>query len=63
MRLEQEGKSYTTPYYNKFHTEIMYMYKNSKVNMSEYFRAELSQFVSVMRRTIEKDTQNRFETF
>ena len=63
MRREQEGKSYTTPYYNKVHTEIMYMYKNLKVNMSKCFRAELSQFVLLMRSTIEKYTQNRFETF
>ena len=37
----------------------MHMYLNTKVDMNEYFRSELGQFMSGMRRTIAQEIQNR----
>ena len=39
----------------------MYMYHTAKMDLPGYFRAELSQFVLGMRRTIAQDIQNKDE--
>ena len=39
----------------KMFTALMHMYCTAKVDMSEYFRSELIQFMSVMRRAISHD--------
>ena len=44
-------------------TVIMHMYCTTKVDTSEYFRAELSQLISVMRKTISQDIHNRGDKF
>ena len=52
MRCEYRGQSYSTLYYTKLRTLLMHMYRNSKMYMTEYFRYELSQLMSVMRNKI-----------
>ena len=39
----------------------MQMYPTAKVDIPEYFRSELSQFMSAISRNISQDIQNRVE--
>ena len=52
MKREHEGQSYSTLYYKKIITTPMHMYCTPKWDISEYFRVELIQFISVILSTI-----------
>ena len=43
----------------KNHTVLVHMYHTEKVDTSEYFRAELSQFMLVKRREISQDIHKK----
>ena len=59
MGCKQEDKFYITLYYIYFLNVIMYVYCAAKVDMTEDFRNELSQFMLGMRSTIAQDIQKR----
>ena len=45
----------------KMNTLIVHIYFTAKLDMPEYFRVELSQFMSVMRRNAVEEIQKRGE--
>ena len=56
--VKRKGKG--TEFFNiKLCTAVMHMYLTIKVNMPEYFRAKLSQFMSGVKRTAEQDIHKR----
>ena len=47
----------------KMHAAIIHMYHTARVDMPEYFRAELSQFVLVIRSIIVQEIHNRGDQY
>ena len=63
MRYENTNKGCNKFYYTKLCTALIFVYHTAKVDTYEYFTAELSQFMSGMRRNIAKDIHNGCEKF
>ena len=59
MRREHEGQRYSTSYYTKMSTALVHMNCTEKVDMPEYFRVELSHFMSEMSRNIAEEIYKR----
>ena len=43
------------------HSSLMHIYRTAKVDITEYFRAESSQFMSGMRMTVAQEIHTRGE--
>ena len=59
MMHEQEGQRYIAFYNKKMCTAIMHIHCTKNMNMPKYFRTELRQFASGMRRTVKQDINKR----
>ena len=63
MGREKEGQIYNTLYYTKLHTEIINIYSAAKLDTPHYFKAELSQFVLIIRSTAAQDIHKRGDQY